>query len=76
MQETTYYDAKEFLAAVKAYEKAEQDANKIKEEVFSFAIGDLPLRSVTDEDLAIMQKSFSAWERVLEIARRPSPPTN
>ncbi|MEK7471977.1 MAG: hypothetical protein AAB624_01900 [Patescibacteria group bacterium] len=66
-----YYDEEEYFEAVKAYELAEEEANKIKGEVFSFKRGEMPPRSITESDVAVMEKSHDAWDKVLEIARRP-----
>lgn len=69
-----YYDEDEYFEAVSAYEKAEVEADKIKSEVFSFERGKMPARFMTEEDISIMNKSHEAWDKVLEIARRPLKP--
>jgi len=69
-----YYDEEEYFKAVAAYEEAEKESAKIIGEVFSFERGKLPLRHMTEEDLAIMGKKEKAWGKVLEIARRPLKP--
>lgn len=68
---TEHYNEEEYLEAVKAYEEAEAEANKVKTEVFSFKRGEMPLRSISEEDIAIMQKSHDAWDEVMKIGRRP-----
>ena len=67
-----YYDEDEYFKTVKAYELAEAEASKITEEVISFELGKLPERSITDDDFAIWDKKDAAWQKVLEIARRPT----
>ena len=74
MSHNQYYDEDEYFEAVRAYEKAEEESNKVKDEVFSFKRGEMPLRSITHEDMAIMDKAHDAWEKVLEIGRRPLKP--
>ncbi len=69
-----YYDEKEYLEAVIKSEEAEAEAVKVKNEVYSSVRGELPYRSITEKDYAIMQKSQDAWEKVIEIARRPLKP--
>lgn len=66
-----YYDEEEYLKAVKEYEETEVETSKIKAEVFSFKLGQMPLRSITEKDITIMQKSHDAWDKVLEVGRRP-----
>jgi hypothetical protein len=68
------HDKAEYLKAVEDYEKAEAEANKVRGEVFSSIHGALPARSITDDDVAIINKSHSAWEKIIAIARRPTRP--
>ena len=70
-----YYDEKEYFDAVEKHEEAEKEANKVTSETMSFIRGKLPLRSLTKEDLAVYDKREAAWQKVLEIAIRPLPPT-
>lgn len=69
-----YYDEDEYFEAVQAYEDAEKEAERVTSEVISFERGKLPERSITEEDYAVWDKRESAWEKVLEIARRPTKP--
>lgn len=69
-----YYDEDEYFEAVNAYEEAEIESDRVKSEVFSFVRGQMPQRSLTEEDGVIMDESREAWEKVLEIARRPLKP--
>lgn len=67
-----YYDEHEYFEAVKAYEEAEIAADKVIGQVITFTRGQLPERQITDDDIAIIKRRDQAWERVLELARRPS----
>lgn len=69
-----YYDEKEYFQALRIYEEAEAEADLVAAEVFSTKIGEMPSRSITDEDMAVFKKKDEAWEKFLEIARRPARP--
>jgi len=68
-----YYNEDEFFEAVDAHKEAEVEAEKIKAEVFSFERGVPPRRIITEKDFEILDAEHQAWDKVLEIARRPNP---
>ena len=69
-----YYDENEYLEACAEYDEAEKEAERVISEVFSDKKGVMPKRSITEQDIEIMNQRHQAWEKMLEIAHRQTKP--